>query len=116
MVAAFNQLTGAWSLGQATGSVTNFIQSGNPDLRFENGRSFGYGLTWSPSEHLTLTADYWNIRIDNLVTTLDYDTLARHCRAHLAAFKVPKQLILREQLPRNPSGKVLKRVLRDELR
>jgi fatty-acyl-CoA synthase len=29
---------------------------------------------------------------------------------------VPKQLILREQLPRNPSGKVLKRVLRDELR
>jgi acyl-coenzyme A synthetase/AMP-(fatty) acid ligase len=25
-------------------------------------------------------------------------------------------LILREQLPRNPSGKVLKRVLRDELR
>ena len=48
--------------------------------------------------------------------TLDYDTLANHCRAHLAAFKVPKQLILREQLPRNPSGKVLKRVLRDELR
>jgi fatty-acyl-CoA synthase len=48
--------------------------------------------------------------------SLDYETLAKHCRAHLAAFKVPKQLILREQLPRNPSGKVLKRVLRDELR
>jgi fatty-acyl-CoA synthase len=48
--------------------------------------------------------------------TLDYETLANHCRAHLAAFKVPKELILREQLPRNPSGKVLKRVLRDELR
>jgi fatty-acyl-CoA synthase len=48
--------------------------------------------------------------------SLDYETLAKHCRAHLAAFKVPKQLILREQLPRNPSGKVLKRLLRDELR
>jgi fatty-acyl-CoA synthase len=48
--------------------------------------------------------------------TLDYETLASHCRAYLAAFKVPKQLILREQLPRNPSGKVLQRVLRDELR
>jgi len=47
--------------------------------------------------------------------SLDYETLAKHCRAHLAAFKVPKQLILREQLPRNPSGKVLKRVLREEL-
>ncbi|MFO1108214.1 MAG: AMP-binding protein, partial [Bradyrhizobium sp.] len=41
--------------------------------------------------------------------------LANHCRAHLAGFKVPKQLILRDSLPRNPSGKVLKRVLRAEL-
>ncbi len=48
--------------------------------------------------------------------SLDYETLAKHCREHLAAFKVPKQLIVREQLPRNPSGKVLKRLLRDELR
>jgi fatty-acyl-CoA synthase len=47
--------------------------------------------------------------------SLDYETLAKHCRAHLAGFKVPKQLIVRDQLPRNPSGKVLKRVLRDEL-
>jgi fatty-acyl-CoA synthase len=47
--------------------------------------------------------------------TLDFDALARHCRAHLAGFKTPKELIIREQLPRNPSGKVLKRLLRDEL-
>ncbi len=47
--------------------------------------------------------------------TLDYDRLASHCRAHLAGFKVPRELILRDALPRNPSGKVLKRVLRDEL-
>jgi len=38
-----------------------------------------------------------------------------HCRARLAGFKVPKQLIIRDSLPRNPSGKVLKRVLRAEL-
>jgi fatty-acyl-CoA synthase len=47
--------------------------------------------------------------------SLDYDKLAKHCRAHLAGFKVPKELVLRDQLPRNPSGKVLKRVLREEL-
>jgi len=46
---------------------------------------------------------------------LDHATLARHCRQHLAGFKVPKELYLRAALPRNPSGKVLKRVLRDEL-
>jgi fatty-acyl-CoA synthase len=46
---------------------------------------------------------------------LELSDLTDHCRRHLAAFKVPKQLIIREGLPRNPSGKVLKRVLRAEL-
>ncbi len=46
---------------------------------------------------------------------LNLETLTAHCRANLAGFKVPKDLIIREQLPRNPSGKILKRVLRAEL-
>ena len=46
---------------------------------------------------------------------LELPDLTDHCRRHLAAFKVPKQLIIRDSLPRNPSGKVLKRVLRAEL-
>jgi fatty-acyl-CoA synthase len=46
---------------------------------------------------------------------LDLPCLADHCRKRLAAFKVPKGLIIRDSLPRNPSGKVLKRVLRAEL-
>ena len=46
---------------------------------------------------------------------LELPDLADHCRQRLAAFKVPKQLIIRDSLPRNPSGKVLKRVLRAEL-
>jgi fatty-acyl-CoA synthase len=54
--------------------------------------------------------------VPNAGHSLDYETLAKHCRAQLAGFKVPKQLILRGELPRNPSGKVLKRQLRDELR
>ena len=45
---------------------------------------------------------------------LDYAALAEHCRRHLAGFKVPKELHLRDSLPRNPSGKILKRVLREE--
>ncbi|MBR0681561.1 AMP-binding protein [Roseomonas eburnea] len=47
--------------------------------------------------------------------TLDLAAVQAHCRAHLAGFKVPKALELRDALPRNPSGKVLKRVLREEL-
>lgn len=48
-------------------------------------------------------------------TSLELPALTQHCRARLASFKVPKQLIIRDSLPRNPSGKILKRVLRAEL-
>ncbi|SFB45958.1 Acyl-CoA synthetase (AMP-forming)/AMP-acid ligase II [Amycolatopsis marina] len=40
--------------------------------------------------------------------------IVEHCKAVLANYKVPRQVEFRDQLPRNPSGKVLKRVLRDE--
>ena len=44
------------------------------------------------------------------------DELVEHCRAQLARFKVPKQVMLVDALPRNPSGKVLKRELRERTR
>jgi acyl-CoA synthetase (AMP-forming)/AMP-acid ligase II len=42
------------------------------------------------------------------------DELIRFCRDRLAHYKCPKSVELREELPRTPSGKVLKRVLRAE--
>ena len=47
--------------------------------------------------------------------SLALPALTEHCRTRLASFKVPKQLVIRDSLPRNPSGKILKRVLRAEL-
>ena len=41
------------------------------------------------------------------------DDVVRHCRGALAGFKVPSEVHVVAELPRNPSGKVLKRVLRD---
>ncbi len=41
------------------------------------------------------------------------DKLIEHCRAQLAKFKVPKDVLFVDALPRNPSGKILKRELRD---
>jgi fatty-acyl-CoA synthase len=46
------------------------------------------------------------------LTQADIDT---HCRSRLATFKIPKNLIIRDSLPRNPSGKILKRLIREEL-
>lgn len=40
--------------------------------------------------------------------------LIAHCRAHLAHYKCPKSVDFREELPRHPTGKLYKRLLRDE--
>jgi acyl-CoA synthetase (AMP-forming)/AMP-acid ligase II len=42
--------------------------------------------------------------------------LIDHCRAHLAGIKCPRSIDFRADLPREPNGKLLKRLLRDEYR
>ena len=44
---------------------------------------------------------------------LSEEQVMAHCRRRLASFKVPKGVVLAESLPKNPSGKILKRSLRD---
>ncbi|MBC7172027.1 MAG: AMP-binding protein, partial [Polyangiaceae bacterium] len=46
---------------------------------------------------------------------LDRAALEQFARAHLAAFKVPRAFALAREMPLGPSGKVLKRLLRDSL-
>jgi fatty-acyl-CoA synthase len=41
------------------------------------------------------------------------DEVLRHCRDHLAGFKTPKRIFFVDALPKNPSGKLLKRDLRE---
>jgi len=61
--------------------------------------------------------DHWGERPVAIVAltpgaVLDLQALTAHCRAHLGGFKVPKELLLVAELPRNATGKVLKRELR----
>jgi len=37
-----------------------------------------------------------------------------HCKGKLAPFKMPKAAVFIDEVPRNPTGKVLKRVLREQ--
>nr|WP_221218369.1 MULTISPECIES: acyl-CoA synthetase [unclassified Mycolicibacterium] len=43
---------------------------------------------------------------------LTEDEVLAHCRTHLAGFKTPKHVFFVSELPKNPSGKLLKRDLR----
>ena len=46
-------------------------------------------------------------------SAVDEQAVIEHCHARLAGFKVPKRVIIASDLPRNPSGKILKRTLRE---
>ncbi|WP_308569783.1 long-chain-fatty-acid--CoA ligase FadD [uncultured Haemophilus sp.] len=46
--------------------------------------------------------------------TLTREELRNHCRQYLTAYKVPKEIEFRDELPKTNVGKILRRVLRDE--
>jgi fatty-acyl-CoA synthase len=44
---------------------------------------------------------------------LTAEQVEQHAREHLAGYKRPKYVVFADSLPKNPSGKILKRDLRD---
>lgn len=44
---------------------------------------------------------------------IDEDTVKKYVRDQLAKYKVPREVIFLDELPRNPTGKILKRELRE---
>jgi acyl-CoA synthetase (AMP-forming)/AMP-acid ligase II len=62
--------------------------------------------------------DRWGETVKAIVVpapeaTVDQAEIIAHCRAQLAGYKCPTSVDSVEALPRNPSGKILKRELRD---
>ncbi len=61
--------------------------------------------------------DTWGERVTAAISLRDGATvsaleLINFCREHLAGFKLPKRVVFLDELPKNPSGKILKRELR----
>lgn len=66
-----------------------------------------------------VTDSYWIEAITAVIaikegTTVTEDTIRSFCAEELSKFKVPKFVYFVEALPKNPSGKVLKKDLRDK--
>ncbi|WP_167736503.1 AMP-binding protein [Nocardioides sp. 1609] len=62
--------------------------------------------------------DHWGEEVVAFVTAapdavVDVDALRARCRAQLAAFKVPADVVVVPEMPLNASGKILKRRLRE---
>ena len=51
------------------------------------------------------------VKKDN--SNLDEDAVKKHVKDQLAKYKVPREVIFLDELPRNPTGKILKRELRE---
>ena len=47
---------------------------------------------------------------------LDEKELMRHLKSNLAAYKLPLKIIFKEKLPKNATGKILKRLLKNEIK
>ncbi|MFN8067795.1 MAG: long-chain-fatty-acid--CoA ligase FadD2 [Mycolicibacterium insubricum] len=60
----------------------------------------------------------WGARLKAFVVKadgadIDEETVKAYVRDNLARYKVPREVVFVSELPRNPTGKILKRVLRD---
>jgi acyl-CoA synthetase (AMP-forming)/AMP-acid ligase II len=62
----------------------------------------------------------WGERVTAVLTrregaSIDEQEVIRACRERLAGFKTPKQVVFVDEIPKNVSGKILKRELRERL-
>lgn len=46
---------------------------------------------------------------------IDHDELDKFCRKHLAAYKIPRKLVVLDTLPKGPTGKIMKRLIKEQL-
>jgi fatty-acyl-CoA synthase len=85
------------------GEVEDLI-SGNPDV--------------VEATALGVKDNEWGERLRAFVvkkqdSDLDEDTIKGYVKEHLARYKVPREVTFLDELPRNPTGKILKRELRE---
>ncbi len=65
-----------------------------------------------PDEHSGEAVTAFVVKKDESLTA---DALRAHCKESLTGYKVPKQIVFRDSLPKTNVGKVLRRALREEV-
>jgi outer membrane receptor protein involved in Fe transport len=57
----------------------NYIQGGNPQLQPEKGKSYTFGFVLQPMRNLSATIDYFNIKVDNVISNLSPPVVLQEC-------------------------------------
>jgi fatty-acyl-CoA synthase len=96
----------------------DIIKSGGENVASREVEEVLYGLPQiSEAAVIGLPDARWVEAVTAIVVLRDGHSLSErevvaHCAARLSRFKVPKRIIFADSLPKNPSGKLLKRELR----
>ena len=69
------------------------------------------GAVGVPDERSGEAVALFVVRRDPALTV---EELRAHCAKHLTGYKLPTRIEFREQLPKTPIGKILRRALREE--
>ena len=99
----------------------DMIRTGGENVASQEVERVIYGIKWVAEVAVVGIPDKkWGERIRAIIVprpgmTGSADEVLLHCSSQLAAFKVPKDIEFREELPRNPSGKILKAELRSQI-
>ena len=78
--------------------------SGNPDLKEETAETITLGIVANLMENLTLSVDYWNIQIEDMIATEDPDGVYRECLSPTSNPSFDPDHTACRQISRNPSN------------
>ncbi|MBQ1784721.1 MAG: TonB-dependent receptor [Gammaproteobacteria bacterium] len=70
----------AYCLGD--NSQYNVYREGNADLEFEESTQYTLGVVYAPSKAFNATVDYWDVEIENMVTSLTEDQIFRQANKY----------------------------------
>jgi outer membrane receptor protein involved in Fe transport len=83
--------------------------SGSPKLRPETSNSFNFGFVWSPGHIFDISADYFNVKMQNVVEDMEVDPILRdeaECRLGIQNIASPTCQDAVARVVRNSSGSI----------
>ncbi|WP_417320325.1 TonB-dependent receptor domain-containing protein [Emcibacter sp.] len=67
------------NIGESPASQYNSIDGGNPDLEAETADTWTFGVVATPLDGLVMSVDYWDIKVEGLIDSVDSELAVEQC-------------------------------------